>query len=224
MRNVFTVLFAVSVVLPCGPVDAAPKQLEKKISGKQVFTVEAKPDDNTQHSKDAWSQRTRYGGCRERYTCFQVQMPESTRRYLAMHSAEFRRHPRSLLELFHGTRLIWKEDGSFMRIENYYAGAKHGVQLEFRDKKLVGQAEYRFGVRHGISREFYNQGDLHTEDEYYDGKRLTRRIYHPNGSADRYVVGNVIWDERDERNNPIKKGKSTQQPAAADGEDAAAEP
>jgi antitoxin component YwqK of YwqJK toxin-antitoxin module len=65
-------------------------------------------------------------------------------------------------------------------------------------------------VLHGISREFYNQGNLHTEDEYYDGKRLTRRIYHPNGSVDRYTVRGVIVDQRDERNNPIKEGKSTQ--------------
>ena len=212
MNKTVTSLLAMSGLLLQAPASAASKEeLEKEISGKRVCTVEVKPDDETQHSEDAWSQRTRYTGCREHYTCFQVQMPESTKRFLQMHSAEFRRSPRSLLELFHGTRLIWKEDGSCMRIENYYAGTKHGIQSEFRAGKPVSQAEYRFGVRHGISREFYNDGKLQTEDEWYDGKRLTRRIYRRNGSVDRYVVGNVIWDQRDERNNPIKKEKSTQQ-------------
>ena len=210
MKTKLTVLLLVFALCPVlqAPADAASKEeLEKKILGKQVYTAEVKPDDEAQHSEDAWSQRTRYAGCREHYTCFRVQMPESTKRFFQMHSAEFRRSPRSLLELFHGTRLIWKEDGSFMRIENYYAGAKHGMQSKLRAGKPVSQAEYRFGVRHGISREFYDDGKLHTEDEWYDGKRLTRRIYRQNGSVDRYVVGNVIWDQRDEKNNPIKKEK-----------------
>jgi hypothetical protein len=141
-------------------VHAADAPIEKKIAGKQVFTVEVRPHDDTQHSKDAWSQRTRYGGCRERYTCFRVPMPESTWRFLAMHSAEFRRHPRSLLEVFHGMRLIWKDDGSSMRIENYYAGVKHGMQLKFRDGKLVGQAEFRFGDCHG---DFKSLGEIGIE-------------------------------------------------------------
>lgn len=63
----------------------------------------------------------------------------------------------------------------------YKDSRKHGVYTEYKNGKLVLSTEYLFDIKHGISYEYYDSGQIKVEIKYLQGSIISQIEYDING-------------------------------------------
>ena len=69
-------------------------------------------------------------------------------------------------------------------VQFYVKGEQHGTQLAFWNVGTTLQSEtnYRHGVREGIQKWYYENGQLGTETDYNEGKLIFKKCWDENGN------------------------------------------
>ena len=157
------------LILACQTALSAPPDLEKRLEGKQIrhFDGVVKATD-TQDPMTEFPYTT-YANCRDTYTYFIEPVAEGEYDGSFLCCA----NPPKYRKVLHGLRIVFDEQGRPSRIENYWAGVQHGLEVVFENGKPWEENNYKYGLGDGISRHYRPAGRLILEEEIKDGKRVS---------------------------------------------------
>jgi len=176
-------------------------ELDKRLLGKQLLHFDGTVKEGDPRDPTTQSPGTTYLDFRDAYIYFLEPIPDEWRRGPSCRLSP--NSPLKYLKIFHGMRVVYDAKDRPWRIENYYAGVPHGQWVWFREGKPGEEINYRYGLRHGMSRNYTPDGKLLFEQEYREDKRVSTRSFHDNGRPDAWIVSGVVRNAWDKEGNPI---------------------
>lgn len=99
----------------------------------------------------------------------------------------FRRDGTKTFEIYYkdgkqsGLETYYDSNGKIFSECNWINGKKNGLYKYYRNGILYGEDNYTNDMQEGISRDFYENGEVKYIDTFKKGKKLNRKMYDENG-------------------------------------------